>query len=188
MSDHQGCADYVEYVEQMIKHRSQGRESLEGKRVAISGSGNVATHAAIKVIQLGSMVISLSDSKSSLIATSEEASIGLDAVRQVMEIKAKRRQMPGTRPWKHVNRVDVVLPCATQNELSGEEAQVLIEAGCKYVAEGSNMGCTAEAAALFESHRKSHHHDNAVWFAPGKAANAGGRGCQWTRAISELLA
>ncbi|KAI9830481.1 MAG: hypothetical protein M1826_004718 [Phylliscum demangeonii] len=77
------------------------------------------------------------------------------------------------RPWTPVGRVDVALPCATQNEVSAEEAQALIDAGVKFVAEGSNMGCTLQAIDLFESHRRAHLR-HAIWYAPGKAANAGG--------------
>ena len=76
--------------------------------------------------------------------------------------------LPNERPWNHVKDVDVVLPCATQNELSGKEAEVLISAGCKNVAEGSNMGCSQEAITMFETHRKENEKEKAVWFAPGK--------------------
>merc|ERR1712058_182410 len=79
----------------------------------------------------------------------------------------------GARPWLQVGQVDVALHGATQNEVSREEAEGLIKAGCKFVAEGSNMGCTQEAIEVFESHRKANK-DGAIWYAPGKAANAGG--------------
>ena len=175
----------------MIKHRTEGRESLKGKRIAVSGSGNVATHAAIKAIQLGATVVSLSDSGGSFVASAANnngSSITSELVQRVMELKTERGRLEdlageqplpgvtylaGERPWKHLAQVDVVLPCATQNEVSGDEAQALINAGCKYVAEGSNMGCTAAASALFEAHRRRHG-KQAVWYAPGKAANAGG--------------
>ena len=77
----------------------------------------------------------------------------------------------GARPWEHVGKVDIALPSATQNEVSGGEAAKLIEAQCKYVAEGSNMGCSQDAIDTFEESRKR---GNFIWYAPGKAANAGG--------------
>ncbi|EXL66755.1 glutamate dehydrogenase (NADP+) [Fusarium oxysporum f. sp. conglutinans race 2 54008] len=177
----------VYYVEHMIRYRSEGEESFMSKRVAISGSGNVALHAAIKVVQLGGTVVSLSDSKGSIIADSVNG-ITLDTIEAIETLKAKRGQLaslnqdgnaqtvkyiPGARPWKHVGQVDVVLPCATQNELELDEAKALLNAGCKYVAEGSNMGCTADAVSLFEAQR-SNTAGKRVWFGPGKAANAGG--------------
>ena len=79
------------------------------------------------------------------------------------------KYIKGDRPWKHAGTVDVTLPCATQNELAKDEAEALISAGCKYVAEGSNMGCSHEAISLFEAHRKENTKTEAVWFAPGKS-------------------
>ena len=78
--------------------------------------------------------------------------------------------LAGVRPWTKVGQVDVALPSATQNEVSGEEAKALVDAGCKFIAEGSNMGSTKEAIEVFEANRDS----NGVWYAPGKAANCGG--------------
>ena len=172
----------------MIKYASGGKDSFEGKRVAISGSGNVAQYAALKAIELGATIVSLSDSKGSLVATGEEG-ITPDLVHTIADLKVKRKQLSevaesadvkskfkyieGERPWKHVGKVDVALPSATQNEVSGEEAQKLIEAGCKFIAEGSNMGCEQDAIEVFEKNRKESKSD-AIWYAPGKAANAGG--------------
>jgi len=178
----------VYYVEHMIQYASGGKESFKGKRVAISGSGNVAQYAALKVIELGGTVVSLSDSKGSLIATSD-AGFNPDIINHIADLKVNRKQLvelsenteykdkfnyiEGARPWVHVGKVDVALPSATQNEVSGDEAKALIDAGCKFIAEGSNMGCTQEAIDAFEAHRKESQ-GQAIWYAPGKAANAGG--------------
>lgn len=172
----------------MIKYASQGQESFAGKRVAISGSGNVAQYAALKVIELGGTVVSLSDSKGSLIATSEQGFTPA-LIDQIAALKVARQQLDslasssefsgfkyvaGARPWVHVGKVDVALPSATQNEVSGEEAQALIDAGAKFIAEGSNMGSTQEAIDIFEAHREGNKGAAAIWYAPGKAANLGG--------------
>ncbi|KAL2223431.1 putative Glutamate/Leucine/Phenylalanine/Valine dehydrogenase [Thermoascus aurantiacus ATCC 26904] len=179
----------VYYVSHMIRYASGGKESFAGKRVAISGSGNVAQYAALKVIELGGTVLSLSDSKGSLIVKGE-GSFTPEEIAQIAQLKVERKQLSaiantdafknkfqyleGERPWVHVGKVDVALPCATQNEVSGEEAQALIDAGCKFIAEGSNMGCTQAAIDIFEAHREAHKGGDAIWYAPGKAANAGG--------------
>jgi glutamate dehydrogenase (NADP+) len=173
----------VYYVEHMIKYATGDKESFAGKRVAISGSGNVAQYAALKVLELGGIVVSLSDSKGSLVATDDK---GFDAehISAIAALKIARKPLSalenhsfkyveGARPWKEVGKVDIALPSATQNEVSGEEAQVLIDAGCKFIAEGSNMGCTQEAIDAFEAHRRSNKGE-AIWYGPGKAANAGG--------------
>lgn len=164
----------------MIAYANQG--SFKGKTVAISGSGNVAQYAAIKAMELGATVVSLSDSKGCLIAT-DGAAFTPDDVYKIAALKVKRKALTefeggkykyidGARPWIHV-KVDVALPCATQNEVSKEEAEALIKSGARFIAEGSNMGCTQEAIDVFEAHRKSEK-DKAIWYAPGKAANAGG--------------
>ena len=165
----------------MIDYAGQG--SFKGKTVAISGSGNVAQYAAIKAIELGATVVSLSDSKGALIAEAGKSFTPED-VQKIAALKVKRKSLTdfghegkykyvdGARPWTHVT-VDIALPCATQNEVSKEEAEALIKSGARFIAEGSNMGCTQDAIDVFESHRKSHK-DKAIWYAPGKAANAGG--------------
>ena len=174
----------------MIKYATDGQESFAGKRVAISGSGNVAQYAAIKVLQFGGTVVSVSDSKGSLIIRNEGDTINPDDIGLIQKLKEERKQLSvladsdafrerfayidGARPWLHVGKVDVALPCATQNEVSGPEAQGLIENGVKYIAEGSNMGCTLAAIEHFEAHRQLHKRGESVWYAPGKAANAGG--------------
>ncbi|TGZ80295.1 NADP-specific glutamate dehydrogenase [Ascodesmis nigricans] len=180
----------VYYVAHMISYASGGKSSFEGKRVAISGSGNVAQYAALKVIELGGTVISLSDSKGALIATGEEG-FNQDDVNMIAECKLKRqaldslysaedstfpsrfKYLPGERPWTHVERVDVALPSATQNEVSEDEAKALIAAGCKFLAEGSNMGSTQEAIDVYEADRKERKAEG-LWYGPAKAANCGG--------------
>ena len=167
----------------MIQYASGGKESFEGKRVAISGSGNVAQYAALKAIELGAIVISLSDSKGCLIATGEKG-INPDQISLIAKLKVERKQLTeiastsqfkdnyeyieGARPWTNVQKVDVALPCATQNEVSGEEAEALIKSGAKFIAEGSNMGCSQEAIDTFETNRKSKKGE-AIWYAPGKS-------------------
>ena len=166
----------------MIQYASGGKETFKGKKVAISGSGNVAQYAALKAIELGATIISLSDSKGTVVATSAEG-ISPDDVAYIADLKVKRKQLTelmssdshknkfkyieGERPWKHAEKVDVALPSATQNEVSQEEADALIKAGCKFIAEGSNMGCSQEAIDVFEKHRKEKKGE-AIWYAPGK--------------------
>lgn len=167
----------------MLQHAGHG--SIQGKRVTISGSGNVAQYAALKVMELGATVVSLSDSKGSLIATDVSKPFTPQHVKAIASLKAQRRSLTefdhggrykyieGARPWVHVGKVDIALPCATQNEVSKEEAQALANGGVRVVAEGSNMGCTQEAIDLFECLRREGG-KTAVWYAPGKAANCGG--------------
>ena len=165
----------------MIQYASGGKESFKGKRVAISGSGNVAQYAALKAIELGATIVSLSDSKGTIVAEGEKG-ISPDDVAYIADLKVKRKQLTeltdsdsykgkfkyieGARPWTNVGKVDVALPCATQNEVSGEEGQALIDAGVKFIAEGSNMGCSQEAIGIFETHRKEKKGD-AIWYGPG---------------------
>jgi glutamate dehydrogenase (NADP+) len=165
----------LQYVDHMINYATGGKESFTGKRVAISGSGNVAQYAALKVIELGGTVISLSDSKGAIIAE-EGGKITPELVSTIADLKVKRQALSslelasdlklkykeGARPWKEVGHVDVALPCATQNEVSGDEAEALVAAGAKFVAEGSNMGCTKEAITAFEATRKEKKNEG-VW-------------------------
>ncbi len=150
-------------------------DSFEGRTVVVSGSGNVAQYATEKATQLGGKVVTLSDS-SGYIYDAE----GIDAEKlaYVMELKNVRRgriseyveQYPsakffaGERPWGV--KCDIALPCATQNELNGEEAKVLLANGCYCVAEGANMPSTPEAIAVYQAAK--------ILYAPGKASNAGG--------------
>lgn len=179
----------VYYVQHMIQYASQGKESFAGKRVVVSGSGNVAQYAALKVIELGGTVVSLSDSQGSLISQSSGGFTPAE-IESIAALKVARKQLSAAdtslfsedkfkyianvRPWLHVGQVDVALPCATQNEISGEEAQGLIDAGVKFVAEGSNMGSTQEAIDIFEANREKGDATKNIWYAPGKAANLGG--------------
>jgi len=148
---------------------------FKGKTVVISGSGNVAQYAAEKVNQLGGKVVTMSDSKGYI-----HDADGIDAEKLdwIMKLKNERRGRikeytdqyagatfhEGARPWEV--KCDIALPCATQNELNGQEAKVLVENGCMAVAEGANMPSTPEAIAVF--------HENNILFSPGKASNAGG--------------
>ncbi|MBZ9665019.1 NADP-specific glutamate dehydrogenase [Pseudomonas sp. LMG 31766] len=163
-----GC---VYFAQEMLKRIDQG---FEDKRVAISGSGNVAQYAAQKVIELGGRVISMSDSEGTLYA---EGGLSDEQWRYLMELKNVRRGrlremaehyglqfLAGQRPWGLA--CDIALPCATQNELDGQDARTLLKNGCICVAEGANMPSTLEAVDLFV--------EAGICYAPGKASNAGG--------------
>lgn len=156
-------------VEEYLKCKG---DSFEGKTVAVSGSGNVATYAAQKAQQLGAKVVTLSDSTGWVY---DPNGIDIDLVKQIKEVErgriseyAKRRDgveyHDGRGVWSV--KVDIALPCATQNELFIEDAQQLVENGCQIVAEGANMPTTLDATEYLQS--------NGVVFLPGKAANAGG--------------
>ena len=162
-----GC---VYFAEQMLKQRN---DSFEGKRVAISGSGNVAQYAAQKVLELGAKVISVSDSGGTLYYPDGMTQTQWDTLMTLKNEQRGRLEslhgdgcefIAGQRPW-HLP-CDIALPCATQNELDADDARHLIENGCIAVAEGANMPSTLEAVDLLQEHR--------ILFAPGKAANAGG--------------
>ncbi|BCJ96745.1 glutamate dehydrogenase [Anaerocolumna cellulosilytica] len=146
--------------------------SIKGKRVAISGSGNVAIYAAMKAEQLGATVVTVSDSNGWIY---DPEGIDVAALKEIKEVKRERlteylkyrpqaEYKEGRGVWSV--KCDVALPCATQNELHLEDAKVLVENGCIAVAEGANMPTTLEATQFFLN--------NKVLFAPGKAANAGG--------------
>jgi glutamate dehydrogenase (NADP+) len=155
----------------MLENRNK---SLDGKTVAISGSGNVAIYAAEKAINCGCNVVTLSDSSGTIY---DEQGLDEEKLEFVKELKEVRRgrikeyaeefgcsYFEGQKPW-HIP-CDIALPCATQNEITGEDAQILLDNNVQLVAEGANMPCTEEAASLF---RKS-----GILYAPGKASNAGG--------------
>ncbi len=162
----------VYFAAEMLKTKG---DNFTGKVVSISGSGNVAQFACEKATQLGAKVVTMSDSKGFIHDPN-----GIDAKKLswIMDLKNNRRgriieyasEFDGVsfheneKPWSI--KVDVALPCATQNELNEEQAKQLVENGCMAVAEGANMPCTPEAIALFQSRR--------VLFSPGKASNAGG--------------
>ena len=160
------------YFAQEMLHRV--KDGFEGKRVSISGSGNVAQYAAVKALELGAKVVTLSDSGGTLVC---EAGLTDGQLAELMDWKnvqrgrladfAARHGMAfesGQRPW-HVP-ADIALPCATQNELDEADAKALIANGVRCVAEGANMPSTLEAADAFIH--------AGVLYAPGKASNAGG--------------
>ncbi|MFR0672801.1 NADP-specific glutamate dehydrogenase [Enterobacterales bacterium AW_CKDN230030176-1A_HGKHYDSX7] len=163
-----GC---VYFAEEMLKRRHL---SVEGQRVAISGSGNVAQYAARKVMDLGGKVISLSDSEGTLYCESGLTEAQWDAVMTLKNVKRGRLSAlaaelglefrQGQTPWSLP--CTIALPCATQNELDVQAARTLLANGCLCVAEGANMPTTLEAVDLFI--------DAGILFAPGKASNAGG--------------
>lgn len=177
----------VYYVTEML--RDLDGTDWKGKKVLISGAGNVAQYAALKVIELGGVVLSLSDSHGALVATGEEGFTPAE-IGDIANIKLQRQSLTtfssgnkfkwveGARPWTLVEKADIALPSATQNEVSADEAKALIKAGVRYVAEGSNMGCTQEAINIFEESRKTakslKEAPGIVFYAPGKAANCGG--------------
>ncbi len=162
----------VYFAENMLKTRD---ETIEGKQVVISGSGNVAQYAAEKVIQLGGRVLTLSDSGGYI---HDKDGIDEEKLAWVMDLKNNRRGRiseytekysgatyhKGETPWSVP--CDIALPCATQNELDGKDAESLVKNGCICIAEGANMPSTPEAIHVFNEAR--------VLFAPGKASNAGG--------------
>ncbi|KAJ1301106.1 hypothetical protein OPQ81_003522 [Rhizoctonia solani] len=174
----------VYYVEHMLA-KAPTPSSFKDAKVLISGSGNVAQYAALKVLELGGKVLTLSDSKGALVAVDGKGFTPED-IEAIAQIKLNRAYLTdffsttekgrfeyheGKRPWALVQSADIALPSATQNEVSGEEAKALVASGVKFVAEGSNMGCTQEAIDVFEAAREA---DNWVWYAPGKASNCGG--------------
>ncbi len=158
------------FTDEMLKAAGK---SFEGKRVVISGSGNVAIYANQKATQLGAKVIAMSDSNGYIV---DEAGIDYKVMKEIKEIKRDRiktylNYVPTAKYVEGCGGIwtvpcDVALPCATQNELDGEGAKALVENGCFAVAEGANMPSTPEAVAVFQA--------AGILFAPAKAANAGG--------------
>ena len=162
----------VYFAAEMLATRGQ---NLEGKNVVVSGSGNVAQYAAQKCIQMGAKVLTLSDSKGFI---HDPAGIDSSKLAWIMDLKNNRRGRiqeyvheypnakfyPGERPWGIP--CDAAFPCATQNELNGDEAKTLLNNGCLVIAEGANMPSTPEAIEVFDQAK--------VLFSPGKASNAGG--------------
>lgn len=162
----------VYFAENMLNHI---KDSVKGKTVVISGSGNVAQFAAEKCIQLSAKVVSLSDSSGSI---HDSEGITIEKLNFVMDLKNNRRgriheyviKYPKAEfhknktPWEFP--CDIALPCATQNELNLKDADILIKNGCICISEGANMPCTPGAIATFKKHK--------LLYAPGKASNAGG--------------
>ena len=165
-----GC---VYFAQEMLKTRNM---DMEGKKVLISGSGNVAQYAAQKAFMLGAKVLSLSDSNGSVI---DPDGIDEEKFAYVQELKNVRRgriseyvqKFPratyyeNRRPWQ-LTACDIALPCATQNELDLQDAEVLVKNKCIAVCEGANMPTSLDATAFLQA--------NNILFAPGKASNAGG--------------
>jgi len=162
----------VYFAQEMLATRG---DSLEGKTVTVSGSGNAAQYAAEKAVLLGAKVITLSDSNGTIV---DEDGITPEKLQWIMNLKNVRRgrikeytdqfrnarYLEGRRPWSVP--CQVAIPAATQNELELEDARTLIQNGVEVVAEAANMPCTPDAVELFLHHK--------VLYAPGKAANAGG--------------
>lgn len=161
----------VYFLEDMLKVK---QDDLEGKIAVISGAGNVATFAAKKLLALGARVVTLSDSSGYI---HDPDGITLDKLDYVMDLKNVRRGRiseyaeeygvkfyPGKRPWEVA--CDVALPCATQNEINKQEAEMLVKNGCSAVSEGANMPTEDDAVKVFQH--------AGIMYAPSKAANAGG--------------
>ena len=163
-----GC---VYFAEEMLKKKGDG---FEGKSISVSGSGNVAQYATEKATELGGKVITLSDSSGSIY---DKSGISPEKLAWVMDLKNNRRgrikdyakefkvdYLEAKSPWGIP--CDIALPCATQNEINGDDAKVLLSNGCKVVSEGANMPSDSKAVSIFQ--------DSSILFGPGKAANAGG--------------
>jgi glutamate dehydrogenase (NADP+) len=161
----------VYFAELMLQHRG---DSVKGKTVVISGSGNVAQYAAEKVIQLGGKVVTLSDSSGYI---HDPDGIDAEKLAFIIDLKTVRRGRikeyadkfgcafyAGKKPWSV--KCDIGLPCATQNEIGVEDAQMLVNNGVIAIAEGANMPTYIDAIHVFQ--------ENKVLYAPGKASNAGG--------------
>jgi glutamate dehydrogenase (NADP+) len=162
----------VYFAEEMLKTKGK---SFTGMKVALSGFGNVAWGAAQKIHELGGKVITISGPDGYIL---DEEGISGDKIDYLLELRASNNDrvcdyadvypsakfFPGKRPWEA--KVDVAMPCATQNELDVNDAKALVANGCFCVTEGANMPCTPEAVEVFQNAK--------ILFAPGKAANAGG--------------
>ncbi|MEM1203663.1 MAG: NADP-specific glutamate dehydrogenase [Acidobacteriota bacterium] len=162
----------VYFAAEMLARR---RETFAGKRVAISGAGNVAQFAAQKALELGATVVTLSDSGGTIV---DDGGLDADKLAYVFDLKNHRRgriseyaerypeatYLEGERPWSVA--CDVAMPCATENELDGDAAKALLANGCVCVTEGANMPSTPEAVEAFLA--------AGILYGPGKAANAGG--------------
>jgi len=161
----------VEFARLMLDHAGDG---LDGKSVAVSGAGNVAQYAAQRCIDLGAKVLTLSNSDGT---AHFEGGLSADLLNTICEQRDRGRRLKDVAaehkgitfqdresPWR--TDCDVALPCATQNELDGDDAKALLSSGCRVVSEGANMPCTAEAVHILREAR--------ALYGPGKAANAGG--------------
>jgi glutamate dehydrogenase (NADP+) len=161
----------IYFLEEML---AAAQEDIEGRRVVVSGAGNVALHAARKAGEIGARVVALSASDGTLHVDEGLSTENIDeliqsklrsgAALRAMAETGRGIWLAGETPW--AIPCDVALPCATQNELDDTDASVLADNGCRFVAEGANMPCTAEALRVFE--------ERGIRHAPGKASNAGG--------------
>jgi glutamate dehydrogenase (NADP+) len=160
----------VYFVQNMLKDKN---EDFKGKRVIVSGSGNVSIYAIEKAQELGALVVACSDSNGTIV---DENGLDLALIKEIKEVKRERIQRycnvhpnaiyhPDTKALYDV-RCDIALPCATQGEIQIEQAQSLYDNGCRFVAEGANMPSSLKAIQFFL--------DQGVYFGPAKAANAGG--------------
>ncbi|HLS98049.1 MAG TPA: NADP-specific glutamate dehydrogenase [Porticoccaceae bacterium] len=159
----------VFFTQEMLKARG---DSLDGKTLVVSGSGNVAIYAIEKAMEYGAKVIACSDSGGVVV---DEAGLDLDLIKRIKEVERRRisvyaDEKKGARYIEDGNiwsiPCQVALPCATQNELNGKDAKALVENGCIAVAEGANMPTTPEGIQIFQA--------AGIAYGPGKAANAGG--------------
>ncbi|MBQ9474887.1 MAG: NADP-specific glutamate dehydrogenase, partial [Bacteroidales bacterium] len=153
---------------------TQGRD-FEGQVVVISGAGNVAQHAAEKAMRLGAKVVTFSDSdgyiydadgfdEEKIAFVKELKNVRRARIKEYVAKYPKAQYFQGQRPW--AVKCDIAMPCATQNELNGDDAATLLANGCYCVTEGANMPCTPEAIAAFQAAK--------ILYSPGKASNAGG--------------
>ena len=162
----------IYFAENMLAMRG---DTFEGKNCVISGSGNVATYAAEKLIQLGAKVLTLSDRSGAIVV---KDGITPELLAEVMELKnVKRGELSEIKAkgvqfvakknsWQLVDKIDAAFPCARQNELNGQDAEYLLKHGCTLVGEGANMPSTPEAIEAFVKAK--------IMYSPGKASNAGG--------------
>lgn len=160
----------VFFVDEVLRARGQ---NFDGKKVVVSGSGNVAIYAIEKIQEFGGVVIACSDSGGYIV---DDKGLDLELLKDIKEVRRARltdyvTERAGAARYVETGTVwevpcDIALPCATQNELNGNDAALLAKNGCHVVAEGANMPCTPAAVRTFS--------DAGVAFAPGKAANAGG--------------
>jgi glutamate dehydrogenase (NADP+) len=162
----------VYFLKQMLETAG---DNIKGKTISVSGFGNVAWGAALKATELGAKVVTISGPDGYIY---DEAGLNAEKIEYMLELRASNNDVvapyaekfkgskfvAGKKPWEV--KVDIAMPCATQNELGGEDAKALLKNGVKYVAETSNMGCTPEAIDEFIH--------NKVLYGPGKAVNAGG--------------
>ena len=162
----------VYFLRQMLEKAGM---DIKGQTIAISGFGNVAWGAATKATELGAKVVTISGPDGYIY---DAEGLNKEKIAYMLELRASNNDVvepyakkfpgsqffPGRKPWEV--KVDIAMPCATQNELNGDEAQMLVDNGCRCVVEGANMPSTPEAIRIFQQHR--------LLYAPGKAANAGG--------------